>query len=47
MRKPAKLSYVGHAYRYDMPQPGRYREFTQFGVEILGNTPGDGQSTIS
>lgn len=36
MPKPAKLFYVGRCYRYDRPQKGRYREFTQFGVEILG-----------
>lgn len=34
--KPAKLFYVSRCYRYERPQAGRYREFTQFGVEILG-----------
>lgn len=37
--KPMKLFYVSRCYRYERPQEGRYREFTQFGVEILG--PGD------
>jgi histidyl-tRNA synthetase len=36
MPKPTKLFYVGRCYRYDRPQKGRYREFTQFGIEILG-----------
>lgn len=37
--KPIRLFYVTRCYRYERPQEGRYREFTQFGVEILG--PGD------
>ena len=35
-KKPVKVFYVNRCYRYDQPQYGRYREFTQFGVEILG-----------
>ena len=34
--KPMKLFYVSRCYRYDRPQRGRYREFTQVGVERLG-----------
>jgi len=37
MKKPVKLSYLQRCYRYDRPQAGRYREFTQFGVEVLGS----------
>jgi histidyl-tRNA synthetase len=33
---PYKLFYAQRCYRYERPQAGRYREFTQFGVEILG-----------
>ena len=29
------LYYYGPAYRYERPQHGRYREFHQFGVEII------------
>ncbi|MEE8233021.1 MAG: histidine--tRNA ligase [Thermoplasmata archaeon] len=36
--KPLKVFYLGTCYRYDEPQFGRYREFDQFGVEILGGT---------
>ena len=36
--KPLKLFYLGRCYRYDEPQYGRYREFYQFGVEILGGS---------
>lgn len=39
--KPIRLFYVQRAYRYERPQEGRYREFTQFGLEILGPKPED------
>ncbi len=35
--KPVKVCYIQRCYRYDKPQAGRYREFTQFGVEWLGD----------
>ena len=34
--KPAKLYYNCPMYRYERPQAGRLREFTQFGMEIIG-----------
>jgi len=34
--KPIRVYYVGSVFRYDEPQRGRYREFTQAGVEIIG-----------
>ncbi len=34
---PKKLFYNGTMYRYERPGNGRNREFTQFGVEILGS----------
>jgi histidyl-tRNA synthetase len=34
-RKDVKLWYFEKCYRYERPQKGRYREFWQFGVEIL------------
>lgn len=33
---PLKASYVASCYRAEKPQAGRYREFFQFGVELLG-----------
>lgn len=39
--KPIKLFYVNRCYRYEQPQKGRYREFTQFGIEILGDKTGE------
>lgn len=32
-----KLFYIGSMFRYDRPQAGRYREFHQFGLEVLGS----------
>ena len=34
--QPVKLYYNEMMYRYERPQAGRYREFHQFGVEVLG-----------
>lgn len=48
--KPVRLCYSTRCYRYERPQAGRYREFTQFGVELLGTPAGgddqDGQSEM-
>ncbi len=35
--QPVKLSYFEPMYRYDRPQAGRYREFWQFGFEMIGD----------
>lgn len=34
---PVKLFYFGSMFRYDRPQAGRFREFKQFGLEVLGD----------
>lgn len=34
--KPLKLYYYGPCFRYEEPQEGRYREFWQFGLELIG-----------
>jgi histidyl-tRNA synthetase len=34
--KPVKVFYFGECFRYERPQKGRYREFRQFGAEIIG-----------
>ena len=36
--KPLKLYYYGPCFRYEQPQSGRYREFWQFGLELIGPT---------
>lgn len=33
---PVKLWYSGSFYRYERPQAGRYRHFSQVGAEVLG-----------
>ena len=35
--RPLKMFYFGQCFRYERPQAGRYREFFQFGSEIIGN----------
>jgi len=34
--KPLRLSYFGQCYRYEEFKKGRYREFFQYGVELVG-----------
>lgn len=34
---PVKAWYFGPMFRYERPQSGRFREFYQFGVEVLGS----------
>jgi histidyl-tRNA synthetase len=41
-RGARRVFYVARCYRYERPQRGRYREFTQVGVELLnGTAPSD------
>jgi len=35
---PLKVYYFGSMFRYERPQSGRSREFTQFGAEVFGST---------
>jgi histidyl-tRNA synthetase len=36
-QQPTKLFYNGPMFRYERPQAGRMRQFTQFGVEAIGS----------
>lgn len=36
-QQPVKLYYIGPMFRYERPQAGRMRQFTQFGVEAIGS----------
>jgi histidyl-tRNA synthetase len=46
--KPLKLFYFGPCFRYENPQAGRFREFFQFGAEIIGSkTPETDAEAIS
>jgi histidyl-tRNA synthetase len=45
---PQKVFYAGPMFRYERPQKGRYRQFHQIGVELLGPaTPLADAETIS
>ncbi len=35
--QPTKLFYMGSNFRNERPQAGRFREFTQFGIEYIGS----------
>jgi histidyl-tRNA synthetase len=35
--QPTKLYYIGPMFRYERPQAGRMRQFTQFGIEAIGS----------
>src|SRR6266576_4509303 len=34
--QPSRLFLIGPMFRYDRPQKGRYRQFFQFDVEVIG-----------
>jgi len=47
LAKPKRVFYVGRCYRYERPQLGRFREFTQVGVELLGGrAPADREEVV-
>jgi histidyl-tRNA synthetase len=36
--KPRRIYYIGNCFRYERPQSGRYREFWQAGLELIGSS---------
>jgi histidyl-tRNA synthetase len=44
--KPTKVYYFGNCFRYEEPQKARYREFWQFGAEIIGSDSLEAQAEI-
>lgn len=36
LTKPVKWCYFADCFRYERPQKGRYRQFWQFGIELIG-----------
>ncbi|NQE53835.1 Histidine--tRNA ligase [ANME-1 cluster archaeon GoMg3.2] len=44
--KPIKIYYFGNCFRYEEPQKARYREFWQFGTEIIGSDRPESQAEI-
>ena len=43
--QPVMLYYSGSFFRHESPQKGRFREFGQFGLEILGEDLGVADAT--
>ncbi len=37
LSKPIRWYYISKVWRYDEPQHGRFREFHQFGIELIGS----------
>ena len=46
MPRPIRLWYAGPQFRYEQPQAGRYREFRQIGVELLGVAGSAGDAEV-
>ncbi len=44
--KPLRLYYFGNCFRYERPQAGRYREFWQAGVELIGPASPEAQAEV-
>jgi histidyl-tRNA synthetase len=44
--KPLKFFYFDNCFRYERPQKGRFREFFQFGVEIIGSAHPESDAEI-
>ncbi|MBO4797484.1 MAG: histidine--tRNA ligase [Candidatus Methanomethylophilaceae archaeon] len=44
--KPVKIFYFGQCFRYERPQSGRYREFFQFGAELIGKAAPESDAEV-
>ena len=44
--KPIKLYYYGSCFRYERPQKGRFRQFWQFGCELIGAKTPQGEAAV-
>ena len=44
--KPIKLYYYGSCFRYERPQKGRFRQFWQFGCELIGAKSPQGDAEV-
>ncbi len=44
--RPTKVYYFGNCFRYEEPQRARYREFWQFGAEIIGSDRPEAEGEI-
>lgn len=43
---PLRLYYIGPQFRYERPQAGRFREFSQIGVELFGVAAPAGEAEV-
>lgn len=43
---PLKFYYFGNCFRYERPQRGRFREFWQFGCEIIGTETPEAEAEV-
>ncbi len=46
MPKPLRFYYFANCFRYERPQRGRYREFWQFGVELIGSSKPEADAEV-
>ena len=44
--KPIRLFYFENCFRYERPQKGRYREFWQFGAELIGSNKPEADAEV-
>ncbi|WNY25610.1 histidine--tRNA ligase [Methanolapillus millepedarum] len=44
--KPVKLFYFENCFRYERPQKGRFREFWQFGTELIGSAKPEADAEV-
>ncbi|WP_067259822.1 histidine--tRNA ligase [Methanobrevibacter cuticularis] len=44
--KPIKLYYFGSCFRYERTQKGRFRQFWQFGCELIGAKSPEGEAEV-
>ncbi len=46
LAKPLRWCYLSDCYRYERPQKGRYRQFWQFGAELIGADTAEGDAEV-
>lgn len=44
--KPLKMYYFGSCFRYERPQKGRWRQFWQFGCELIGGKSPESEAEV-
>ncbi len=44
--KPYEIYYIGPCFRYERPQAGRYREFFQAGIELMGTSSSQADAKV-